>query len=326
MLIRPVVSTAMALIALSATLVSCVRADVSQDKLIVQAYDLLMHDDARDAIAVLEPITSSTDGTMPAERKAIAWNILGSAYQDLDRYDKARHCYEQAINLLGKEKSATGDYASVLDNLGSVEMAVGHVHEAENIRKKVQSIYAAVGDHTGLARVSTNLAVMAYLRNDRKAASRYLATALAESRMASGLDDDDIAGLRSVEGWLLLKQKNAAAALPSFQDAMELWTRRHGARSHQVGWALCMRAEVYIAMGDLTRSSSDLEQALSIFAVSPGKDSALYWSTALTLARNMRREGNASQAAPLEVQARSALDDLRGQRCTGCSVSVQALH
>lgn len=323
---KPAMPNLIILIALSAMLCLRVQAATPEEQLVIQAYNLKIRGDMRGAIAILEPIARSTDAALSEDKKGVVWNILGSSYQDLDMFEKARDCYEHAIVLLREAEPHTAQYASTLDNLGSVEMSLGEMNDSARLRKKARRIYATLGDHPGVARVSTNLAVLALLTNHGASAQRNLNSALHEFQKAGTADDDDIAGVRSVQGWLYLKKGNSAAALSSFQEAIDHWTRLHGSASYQTAWGLCMRAQAYKQSGDVDQASSDLRRALGIFTITPGKTSTIYWTTALQLAQVMRLQGNASEARSLESKAVTALDNIKAHSCRGCSVTVEALR
>ena len=304
-----------------------VQAASSANDLIRDAYGLKQHGDFKSAIAILEPIADSTDEELPAEQKGIAWNILGSAYQDLHHLDQARSCYEHSINLLRPIVAAQAQFASAVDNLGSVELEFGRFDNSERLRRKARQIYTRLGDHAGVARTSSNLAVVALRQGADGEARRYIRTALQESARAAGLDDDDIAGMLSVRGRLALIDRNPKAALAFYQEAFERWTQLHGAASYQAGIGLSLRSEAHRLAGDLTDASCDLRNALSIFSSTLGSNSSLYWKTSLQLARVLRDQGLSDEAQAIEEKAANALHDNRDyQSCVACSITAQAFR
>lgn len=314
------------MMAFGAMISTSVHAASPEDALVIRAFGFEQHGDPRAAIAILEPLANSANGTLSGDEKGRIWNLLGTSYQDLEMFEKARYCYEQAIDLLGPIRSNQAEFASALDNLGSVELSMGQLDASERLRKRAQKVYAGIKDHAGLARISNNLAIIAIRKNDRTAARRYSETALKESRNTTTLGDDDIASTVSVQGYLSLLSGNAQAALPAFEAAIDHWSRCHGPDSAQVGVGLVLRSRVYRLGGNLTESATDLQHALSIFAVNPGPKSVLYWATILQQAQVMRDQGLNSPARSLEVQATSALRDIDRQHCGTCTVPVEALR
>lgn len=324
MMLRP--QRAISLIVLCTML--CIRTAAADDNsdLIRRAYALQAHGDYAGSIAILAPMADSPPADLSEVESGTVWNLLGFSYQTLDNFARSRHCYEKAIAILQGTAPGQDQLASAIDNLGSLEELVGRSPESEHLRKRALSIYAALKDDAGVARVSTNLAVIAARRGDRSAASSYLDQALRYSQTARGLDDDDIASMTSMRGWLALKHGDSQSALAFFQDAIGHWTRLHGADSCQVATGLTLRAQAYERSGDFVHASADLQQAEDIFGARLGKDSTVYWRTVLHHAILMKHEGLGRRAQLLEKSARTALRDIEAQACANCSISVQAFR
>jgi cytochrome c-type biogenesis protein CcmH/NrfG len=51
----------------------------------------------------------------------VAWNVLGSAYLDLEMYDKAQRAYQRSIERLRAIPAAQAQYASSIDSLGTLD-------------------------------------------------------------------------------------------------------------------------------------------------------------------------------------------------------------
>lgn len=93
------------------------RAQDSARASIMQAYELWRGGQPKAAIAILEPeLRQDTLGFTEEERGA-AWDILGSSYQDLETFDRARQAYGKAVQTLRSVPSAQAQYAAALNNL-----------------------------------------------------------------------------------------------------------------------------------------------------------------------------------------------------------------
>jgi len=114
---------------------------------LLQAQKLSEQGQPRTAIAILEPLVQAESHVLDDANLGIAWDLLGSAYQDFENYDKARRCYENAIHILRSIPSEQGQYALALDNLGSVESSTGHLEESKTLRFKARRLYEAAGNH-----------------------------------------------------------------------------------------------------------------------------------------------------------------------------------
>ncbi len=306
----------------------CIQTAAADDNtdLIRRAYALQAHGDFAGSIKILAPMAESPPAGLSDVEKGTVWDVLGSAYQTVEDFTRSRHCYEEAISILEGVAPAQAQLASAIDDLGSLEELVGHSTESEHLRKRALRMYAVLKDDAGIARVSTNLAVIAALRGDRSATRHYLNQALRYSQNARGLDDDDMASMSSMQGWLALQQKDPQSALSLFQDAIGHWTRMHGAGSCQVATGLLLRAQAYERSGDFIHASADVQQAEDIFAARLGKNSVVYWRTVLHQVVLMKHEGRRREAEAVEKSAKSALSNIEQQACASCSVSVQAFR
>jgi tetratricopeptide (TPR) repeat protein len=291
-----------------------------------RAYLLQVEGDFSDAIEILAPIASSPSAALPDQQKGMVWNLLGSAYQITENFARARYCYEKAIAILRRDPSSQAELASAIDNLGSLEQSLGHSADSERLRKRAWKIFAALDNHAGLARVSTNLAVIAAQRDDRTAVRSYLAQAVQESQLARDLDDDQIATMNDVQGWLALKDGKPQSALSFFDDAIAHWARRHGSSSGQVAMGLVLRAQAYENGGNFIDASTDLQQAENIFATKLGENSTLYWNTVLHQAILLKHEGHEREARSLKKSATSALNNIEREACVNCTVTAEAFR
>jgi len=112
------------------------------------------------SIAVLEPLLRLNRDELSPTEAGIAWNLLGTAYQSVGEYQKARRSFEAALRLLQNSSAPVGQQAAALDNFASLQLEVGQTEAAEKLRNKAKRLYEAERDHAGIARVSGNLAIL----------------------------------------------------------------------------------------------------------------------------------------------------------------------
>jgi tetratricopeptide (TPR) repeat protein len=317
---------AIVLLAVSAAIPLSAQAATPEDERVRQANELKKHGDPRAAIAILEPIANAAKRNVPSETEGLVWNLLGSSYQELEMLDKARFCYERSIDTLRSISSAQSSLALALNNLGSVELELGRFDDSKRLSKRARDLYVQIGDHAGIAGASTNLAVLEFQRGRLGPARKFLLTAVRESKQTTALDDDDVAAILSVQGRFALIDHQPALASSFFSQAIDHWIRVHGSTGYLVGIGLLLRAQAYSSDGDFTHASSDLQQAMIVFAVTPGRTSALYWRATLEEAQLMRQLGHRSESESLEQQATNALKEIQNRQCGNCTVSVEALR
>lgn len=112
---------------------------------------------------------------------------------------------------------------------------MGNTAASEHLRKRALKLFIETGDHAGTARVLSNLAITALQKKNRRAARRYIDTALSEAGRTTVLNDDDHAVMHSVEGQLSLEDGDARTALADFQESIDRCIKLHGEMHVMVG-------------------------------------------------------------------------------------------
>lgn len=105
---------------------------------LAQADQLHDHGEFRAVIATLEPLLRDQSETLSPIHRGIAWNMLGSAYQNVDNFVEARRCYETSMQILRELPDARNQYASAIDNMGLLEVTMGDLSAAKNLRMKAK--------------------------------------------------------------------------------------------------------------------------------------------------------------------------------------------
>lgn len=82
-------------------LLSCWKCDgqISETDQIIQADRLRLAGEPRRSIAILESLTLSATTSLREMDLGAVWDLLGLAYQDIERYRNAEHAYEIAIRI-----------------------------------------------------------------------------------------------------------------------------------------------------------------------------------------------------------------------------------
>jgi tetratricopeptide (TPR) repeat protein len=252
----------------------------------------------------------------------VAWNVLGSAYLDLEMYDKAERAYQRSIQILRDVPTAQAQYASSIDNLGTLEVSLGHKDQAKALCEKARHIYEGIGDAAGVAIASTNLAVIAYGKKDFKAARRALERASREAQHATGMRDDDVAAMDTITSTLALHEGRNDDALSAIEQAFDHWKHAHGPGYFMLGTGYLLRAQVLAKFGDYPRAIADARQALAIAETAVGRDTFAYVSAENAYAQILQASGAREEAARLRKEAAGALADLELRSCNGCTINA----
>jgi tetratricopeptide (TPR) repeat protein len=86
------------------------------------------------------------------------WAVLASDYEADAEFSKAEAAYSQALRLLQAATGGAAEYATVLDNLGSLYILIGNADAAENSCKHSLEVREQVGNQLEIARGQVHLA------------------------------------------------------------------------------------------------------------------------------------------------------------------------
>jgi len=303
-----------------------VYAGTARQSHLLQAQQLSSQGEFAQVIRVLEPLVQGDPDTLDDASRGMAWNLLGSAHQNLGDNESARRCYEAAIHLLRRLPDSVSTYASSLDSLGSVEISIGQMEAAEAALRKAKGLYAKIGDHAGLADVAIDLAILAMARNNTHAARRFLVDALREAKSTQGLSDGDQATIYGIKGTLAARAGDFAAAISDYQQSIDFWIRARGPKYYLVAGGYAMQANAYLEIGDYSKANTDITAALVLVEQTVGRNTPLYAETELTYARLLRATGANAEAARRETEAKATLEAIRRQQCSGCAISAASFR
>jgi tetratricopeptide (TPR) repeat protein len=291
---------------------------------IVRAYALEEQGHLAEAIALARPLVDS--GTLQGAELGRVWIVLGLAYTDQGAFSAAQHAYEQAISLLQPLPESLQDYASALDNLGLLYRAMGQLETATNLRLKTLHIYEQIGDHSGIARSCNNLASLALLQQDMKKAAKYLKRSAEEMKVATALDDDDVAAIYSMQAEFAGVNGNTQAAIDGYEHAMQLWKRAHRGDHQNTGWGYMLLGRAHADAGRTDEAAKEMQQGLSILNRTLGRTNPHYLEAEIAYSHLLDETGAHDAAARLRAADETTLKALRQTQCAGCTISVDALR
>jgi tetratricopeptide (TPR) repeat protein len=300
-------------------------AETAEQSQLLQAQLLSNQGESAQVVRVLEPLLHREPGALDDASRGMAWNLLGSAYEDSGDYEEARRCYEEAIHLVRTLPSAVSTYATALANLGLLEISTDQLQAAETMHK-AKGLYAKAGDHEGLVAIATDLGTLAIARNDTHAARGFVADAFSEAGRAKDLNDDDRAAMYSARGSLSERTHDPAGAVRDYQQSIDSLLRSHRPKYYLVALDYTLETDAYRELGDYSKANSEITAALVLAEQAAGRNSPLYAGAELTYARLLRATGANAEATRRETEARATLDGIRRQQCNGCSISAASLR
>jgi tetratricopeptide (TPR) repeat protein len=293
---------------------------------IMQAYQLWRDGQPKAAVAILEPMLGQDKLRFTEAERGAAWDLVGSSYQDLEIFDRARQAYGKALQTLRSVPSAQAQYAAALNNFATLEQTLGEKDSAKALTKKAEQIDEQLGDPTGIAIASTNLAGIACAQKDFKTARRSLATAIEKAQATTQLKDDDYATMYAVRSALALHDGKYEQAISSIQQAIDRWVHAHGPGYFMLATAYLLRAKAWAKSGDYARALADAQHALAIDDVAIGRNTLGYVTAETEYAQILRASGAKEQASRLKKEASTALADLESRQCNGCTIDANGFR
>ena len=256
----------------------------------------------------------------------IAWNIRGVALQNLGDWQAARRSYETAVTILRTKADQIEQYASALDNLGSLKADMGQLEESRSLRIRARQLYRSIDNHAGTARASLNLALVARGLRDRKHARQFLADAFREESLVPNPGADDLAALNSARALECAQDGQLNAALNEINQAIGLWTQHHGPRYYLLATGLSLRGQINSALHKREDAEGDMRLSLEILRMNNDMDSNIYFIVEREYASVLRDSGERDEANRLESEAKEGLQGLSQRQCNGCSISAESFR
>ena len=304
----------------------------SHDARLVTAFTL--HDQGlpQQAIATAQSLIDAHALSRLDEARAL--DLEAMSYQDLDEPEKAIHALEAARHLLGPQD--TKELASVYDNLGSVYTDRGDLKAAARLFGQAFALYEAGADHDGMARVANNQAGVALVRRHNAEARQYLERADREASQTKTLDNDDLAAISSMDGWLAASEGDAKTALRDVERSLQLWQTAHGMRHPLTAWGMVLVGQTQTRTGAWEAGITNLRQGLALMGATVGERNRRYVAAEMAYSRALDHIGDKSQADWLREDAEMKLSmmpgqglpghGMPGQGCDDCTISVLALR
>jgi tetratricopeptide (TPR) repeat protein len=291
---------------------------------LLEARALTEQDKDAAAVALLEPLVQNKSGGLDDAHRGIAWNILGTAYQNMGHYEIARRCYESAIDLLKSLPFPNNAYIAALDNLGALEGLLNHLDAAISLRMKARKLYVKRSDYAGLARTDSNLAVIALSQNKQRHAHHLLINALNEAQRATNLGEGDRAEIYAVQGNFAAHDLDFAGAIKAYTLSIGLWRNAGGREASITAWEYALRGDAWRMKGNLQEATKDFQTAFAILESSDARATPVYFQIQLLDAKLLSAAGDKAMAARLESAAKESLQKI--QQAAAWSVSADAFQ
>jgi tetratricopeptide (TPR) repeat protein len=299
---------------------------VSAQSTVFDAYQLWSNGQSREVIAMLEPQVTGSKPSLEGAQLGVAWALVATSYQTLEMYDQASRAYQKSLEILRSTDAARSQYAAVLDNLATMDDALGQQDAARLLCEKALHIYQQLGDHPGMTIAYTDLAVIAFAQNEIKPAQRNLDHAFAAATAGGKIGDDDVATMNSIKAALALHAGHANEAVTAAQVAIDHWIRSHGPGYFMLQTSYLVKARALEKTGVYADALTEARHALDIAENTVGRNSNAYLKAMGVVAEILKAAGEREEAARIQKEVQRSLADLHTRQCYGCTIDASGFR
>jgi hypothetical protein len=203
---------------------------------------------------------------------------------------------------------------------------MGHPDIATRLKVKTFRLYEKIGDHAGIAIACSDLAGLAFTQKRIRDGRKYLEQALREVLLTNELDDDNLAAISSMQGWLAQLDGNVSLSLTRYQHSFDLWKGRHGEEHPSTGWGYVLLGNVKAEAGQLVSAVADMQHGLAILDRTLGRQNPRYMKAEIAYSRVLDLTEAHAEAARVKTTAEQELKGFYRDQSVDCSISAVAFH
>jgi tetratricopeptide (TPR) repeat protein len=299
-------------------------AQTTPEQRLAYAYALEREGKPAQAIVELQALLDAKCLDAPGIGKA--WNVLGLAYEDQGNYADSQHAYERSIRTFEGLPNNIRDYAMAFDDFGGLYVAAGQPELAVRLRQKALGLYEKISDHAGITRASSDLAGVAFTRQKTNEGRRYLERAIKEAQLANDLDDDDLAAIASMQGWLAQLNGDLATSVSRYRQSLDLLIKRHGEEHSSVGWGYMLLGRTHADVGDLTTALAEMKRGRAILGRTLDSQNPKYLTAEIAYSHVLDATGAHLEAVQIKTSAERRLKEGYSRRCSNCTISAAAFQ
>jgi tetratricopeptide (TPR) repeat protein len=297
-------------------------AQTAPEQRLSHAYALEREGKPAQAIVELRTLLDAESLDAPGSGKA--WNVLGLAYEDQGDYLDSQHAYERSIRTIEGLPNNVRDYAMALDDFGGLYLATGQPELAVKLRQKAFGLYEGISYHAGMTRASSNLAGIAFTQQKTKEGKRYLERAIREAKLANDLDDDDLADIASLQGWMAQLEGDLTTSASRYRQSLDLSIKRHGEEHPSVGLGYMLLGRAHADVGDVTAGLAEMKRGRAILGRTLDSQNPMYLTAEIAYSHVLDATGAHVEAAQIKTTAERQLKEGLSRRCSNCTISAAA--
>jgi tetratricopeptide (TPR) repeat protein len=255
------------------------------------------------------------------------WSTLATAYQDGSDGAHALSAFERALQLLGKDAKDRANYATTLDNLGSLYLQYGRVSEAEVVRRRALTIRKEIGDPMGIAHSEQHVAEVELAKHRFKEAEKGARAALA-MEAAAGSDPVNVSMELSALVTLTFAECMRSKPEDALQDAERAMKLVESAFPNDT----VERAHVSMALGfaewkagNTVEAESRMQEGMRVLRERLGMRSPVLLAAMYEYSWFLKGTGRGEELEAVQKQIDAMREEGVLRSCKDCSVSAYAL-
>lgn len=250
--------------------------------------------------------------------------VLASCYHDTGKFQAALSSYEAAIELVRSDPSHNQEYATALDGFADLYRDMGDLKLAENLERRSLLLFENAQSIDGIANAYCHIAVIELTLNHVGKARSYLKKAATAARTDGDFDDDSLASMTSIQGWLSQKEGDKNGAISNYKYALEIWKQVHGENDARTGWGYLLLGRAYEVDDDPKNALTNVQTGLAILDRTVGRDNPKYLTGEIVYSDILDLLGSHIQASQLRLDARRSLAAFYAHQCINCRDSATA--
>jgi tetratricopeptide (TPR) repeat protein len=232
------------------------------------------------------------------------WSHLGTLYEDAGIYHESASAFQRAISFLKTSPDSSLDLARAVDDFGTLQLQMGHIHDAERNELAALELREQSGSRADMVRSWYHLSTL-YLQTHRPAKARdYAERAVSELLAEQNADPDEKLNALFALSLSLCGAHEYVQAMTELQNASQLVRTLYRPTDFPVGFELFLLGYAHWKIGDNVSAGELMSQGLSIMAPKIGFSHPTFVSLSKQYVHYLRKTHQSAAANEFELKLR----------------------
>jgi tetratricopeptide (TPR) repeat protein len=273
----------------------------------------------------IELLEAAQRQQLPAEKIGRVWARLGSDYEEAGEFALSEDAYNRALQIFRTDPALASEYATILDNFGSLYIMFGRIPEARRLREQALAKRRELNNPVEIARSESHMAEVLLDERRYKDAVTHALAALRVMEAENDPDQEDQGATLVTLIYALCARDKCSEGLVYAHQALEISAAAYEPDSLPAGYVLMAAGFAEWKQGDAARAEDELRRGVEIFRRRMEKSSRV-------LIEALRQYGSFLSSRHQTVAAQRVEDEvMRLERsssasCSNCTVSAFGLE